>query len=104
MSASVEKIDDLLSVACLGNLTVLLFSGPVRASHFQAIARLTSCVLQAGVELPYAAIRSQIADAVELILHIERRHGARLVASLIRIGRYDSAQDRYETSSLYERE
>jgi len=73
-------------------------------SAHQAIARLTSCILQAGVDLPYAAIRSQIADAVELILHIERRHGARLVAGLIRIDRYDPAQDRYESTSLYERE
>lgn len=73
-------------------------------SALQAIARLTSCVLQANVELPYAAIRSNIADAVQLLLHIERRHGARLVAELLRINRYDPAQDRYEITSLYRRE
>lgn len=70
----------------------------------QALARLTSCVLQAGVELPYSAIRANIADAIELLLHIERRHGQRLVAELLRIDRYDQSQDRYELSTVYQRE
>lgn len=69
----------------------------------QAIARLTSCVLQAGVELPYAAIRANIADAIQLLLHIERRHGRRYAAELIRIERYEPNQDRYEFTSLFER-
>jgi pilus assembly protein CpaF len=69
----------------------------------QAIARLTSCVLQAGVELPYAAIRANIADAIQLLLHIERRHGKRYVAELIRIEHYEPNQDRYEFTSLFER-
>lgn len=69
----------------------------------QAIARLTSCVLQAGVELPYAAIRANIADAVQFILHIERRNGSRSAAELIRIERYDASQDRYQTHVVYTR-
>jgi pilus assembly protein CpaF len=73
-------------------------------SAHQAISRLTSCVLQAGVELPYAAIRSNIADALQLLLHVERRHGQRLVAELLRINRYEPSQDRYEFTTLYRRE
>lgn len=69
----------------------------------QAIARLTSCVLQAGVELPYTAIRSNIADAVQLLLHLERRQGRRQAAELLKIGRYDPAQDQYTLTSLYQR-
>ena len=69
----------------------------------QAIARLTSCVLQAGVELPYAAIRASIADAIQFILHIERRNGIRRAAELIRIERYDAAQDRYQSHVVYTR-
>ena len=69
----------------------------------QAIARLTSCVLQAGVELPYAAIRANIADAIQFILHIERCNGVRRAAELIRIERYDASQDRYDTSIVYSR-
>jgi pilus assembly protein CpaF len=70
----------------------------------QAIARLTSCVLQAGVELPYAAIRSNIADAVNLLLHIERRQGRRYVAELLEIESYDPANDKYEFRAIYHRE
>ncbi len=69
----------------------------------QAIARLTSCVLQAGVELPYAAIRSNIADAIQLLLHIERRHGKRYAAELMRVERYEPGQDRYEFHALFAR-
>lgn len=82
-------------------------SGTISTIHgnsaYQAITRLTSCVLQAGVELPYAAIRANIADALQLLLHIERRHGKRYASELIRIERYDPAQDRYELSSIYQR-
>jgi len=70
----------------------------------QAIARLTSCVLQAGVELPYAAIRSNIADAVNLLLHIERRQGRRYVAKLLEVESYDPANDKYEFTTIYRRE
>lgn len=69
----------------------------------QAIARLTSCILQAGVELPYAAIRANITDAIQLLLHIERRHGKRYVAELMRIERYEPSQDRYEFETFFER-
>ena len=69
----------------------------------QAIARLTSCVLQAGVELPYPAIRANVADAVQLLLHIERRQGRRYAAELLRIERYDPAQDQFTLNTLYRR-
>ena len=69
----------------------------------QAITRLTSCVLQAGVELPYAAIRASIADALQLILHIERRQGRRQAAELLRIERYDATQEKYDLTTLYHR-
>lgn len=69
----------------------------------QAINRLTSCVLQAGVELPYAAIRANISDAVQLILHVERRQGQRYASELLRIDRYDPTEDRYELSTVYQR-
>jgi pilus assembly protein CpaF len=82
-------------------------SGTISTIHAnsaqQAIARLTSCVLQAGVELPYAAIRANIGDAIQLLLHIERRQGKRHVSELIRIERYDPNQDRYEFLTLFER-
>ena len=41
----------------------------------QALARFASCVVQSGVELPYQAVRYQIADAIDLVLHLGRRRG-----------------------------
>jgi pilus assembly protein CpaF len=68
----------------------------------QAVTRFISCVLQSGIELPYRAIRSNIGDVVQLLLHIERRSGRRYVAQLLRVMRYDSGQDRYEFESVYQ--
>jgi pilus assembly protein CpaF len=68
----------------------------------QAVSRFISCILQSGVELPYKAIRSNIGDAVHLLLHIERRNGKRCVSQLLRLMRYDSAQDRYDFDTMYE--
>ncbi|MEO7888858.1 MAG: ATPase, T2SS/T4P/T4SS family [Vicinamibacterales bacterium] len=63
----------------------------------QALARFASCVVQSGVELPYQAVRHQIADAINLVLHLARRPGTRIVDELVRVDRYDVDRDRYET-------
>lgn len=70
----------------------------------QAIARFTTCVLQSGVELPYRAIRSNIAEALDFLIHIERRQGKRYVTQLLAIKSYDSTLDRYELEPLYDRD
>jgi pilus assembly protein CpaF len=67
----------------------------------QALARLASCVVQSGVELPYQAVRYQIGDAIDLVLHLERRKGARVVQELITVGPYDADADRYATTRLH---
>lgn len=69
----------------------------------QALARFTSCVLQSGVELPYKAIRHQIADSMQLLLHLERRQGARVATALLRVTGYDGEVDRYRITTLIER-
>ena len=68
----------------------------------QAVTRFTTCVLQSGIELPYRAIRSNIGDAVQLLLHIERRSGRRYVAQLLRLIRYDASQDQYDFEPVYD--
>ena len=62
----------------------------------QALTRFASCVLQSGVDLPYAAIRLGIAECVQLVVHLERRHGQRLVRQVMRVRRYDPAADKYD--------
>jgi pilus assembly protein CpaF len=67
----------------------------------QALARFSSCVVQSGVELPYQAVRYQIADAIDLVLHLGRTQGTRVVRQLIRINRYDAERDRYDANVLF---
>jgi pilus assembly protein CpaF len=70
----------------------------------QALARFTSCVLESGVELPYAAVRRNIGDAVHLLLHLERRQGRRYVAELVRVQGFDPDSDSFRTTPLYSTE
>jgi pilus assembly protein CpaF len=67
----------------------------------QALARFSSCVVQSGVELPYQAVRYQIADAIHLVLHLDRRRGARVTREVLRVGRYDAQHDRYDVEALW---
>ena len=69
-------------------------------SASQALSRFTSCVLESGVELPYQAIRSNIGDAVHLLIHLERRDGRRIVSEALQLERFDPQQDRYITEPL----
>jgi pilus assembly protein CpaF len=73
-------------------------------SASRALARFTTCVLMAGIELPYRAIRNNIAEALDLLTHIERRDGKRFVTEIFAIKGYDAALDRYELESMYNRE
>jgi pilus assembly protein CpaF len=70
----------------------------------QALARFTTCVLQSGVEIPYRAVRSNIAEALDLLVHIERRQGRRFVRQVMTVTGYDAALDRFQLESLYERD
>lgn len=67
----------------------------------QGLVRLASCAMQGGVDLPYQALRRQIADAIQLVLHVGRIRGRRLALELLRIDGYDAEQDRYEKSLLF---
>jgi pilus assembly protein CpaF len=62
----------------------------------QALSRLASCVVQSGVEVPYEAVRLSIAECVQVLVHLERRHSQRVVTQLLRIRRYLPTTDTYE--------
>jgi pilus assembly protein CpaF len=73
-------------------------------SAAQAMSRFTTCVLMSGIELPYRAIRSNIAEALNLIVHVERRAGHRHVSQVHAVRGYDAALDRYDLERIYDRE
>ncbi len=71
-------------------------------SAAQALQRFTSCVLQSGVELPYRAIKSHIADSIQVLVHIERRHGLRIVSDVLAVESYTLESDKYLFRVLYQ--
>ena len=70
-------------------------------SAMQALARFTSCVLQSGVELPYAAIKRTIGDSLEVLVHLERRPGKRFISEVLELNRYDPDTDLFDCSIVY---
>jgi pilus assembly protein CpaF len=73
-------------------------------SALQAINRFTSCVLQSNVELPYRAIKNNIADSLNLLVHVDRRPGLRFVSEVLEIVGYSPDTDRYELKRVFVRE
>jgi len=67
----------------------------------QGLARFTSCVLQSGVELPYRAIKTNIGDSLDVVVHIERRPGRRFVAEVLEINHYDPDADLFDYCVMY---
>jgi pilus assembly protein CpaF len=70
-------------------------------SAAQALSRFTSCVLESGVELPYRAIKNNIADSLNILVHLERRPGRRFVSEVAEISGYKPEFDRYDLKPLF---
>jgi pilus assembly protein CpaF len=70
----------------------------------QALSRFTTCVLQSEMELPYRAIKSNIADSLNLLVQIERRPGRRFVSQVLEIVGYNPETDRYDLAPIFVRE
>jgi pilus assembly protein CpaF len=70
-------------------------------SAAQGISRFRTCVLQSGVEMPYRAIKTNIADSLNIIVQIERRPGTRFVSEVLEIRGYEPEPDRYHLYQVY---
>lgn len=67
----------------------------------QGLSRFTSCVLQCGVELPYKAVKSNIADSLNVVIQIERSSGYRFISEALEINSYDSDADLFDYCAMY---
>jgi pilus assembly protein CpaF len=80
-------------------------SGTLSTVHASSAAlglqRFVSCVLQSGVELPYRAVKTNIGDCVDVVVHIERRPGKRSVSEVIEIEGYDPEADRFDCRTVF---
>ena len=92
---------DLLQLLNIGH------SGTISTVHAssatQGISRFTTCVLQSGVEMPYRAIRRNIADSLNIIVQIERRPGSRFISELVEIRGYNTELESYDLLPVYRR-
>jgi pilus assembly protein CpaF len=86
----------LLNTGHAGTLSTIHAS-----SAKQGLARFTSCVLQSGVELPYRAIKTNIADSLNVVIHIERRPGRRFISEVLEINSYHPDSDLFNFCSIY---
>ena len=58
-------------------------------SAADALRRIETLALMADVALPHAAVRQQLASALDLVVHLERdRAGARRVVELVEVVRF----------------
>jgi pilus assembly protein CpaF len=71
------------------------------SSAQQGLARFTSCVLQSGVELPYRSIKTNIADSLNVVIHVERRPGRRYISEVLLINRYDPDADLFDYGAVF---
>ena len=79
-----------------GSLTTLHSNSPR-----DALKRLETMVLMAGMELPVRAIREQVASAVQLIIHEERmRDGSRKITQVTEVQGMEG--DVIVTSDIFE--
>jgi pilus assembly protein CpaF len=68
----------------------------------QALARFTSCVLQSGVDMPYRAVKTNVGDSVNVVVHLERRPGRRFVSEVVEIHGYDPDRDEYNYGFIFD--
>src|ERR1700722_17742662 len=81
-------------------------SGTISTVHAnsaaQGISRFTTCVLQSGIEIPYIAVKTNIAESLDVIVHIERRPGQRRVAEVLALRGFDPDLDKYNFDFVYQ--
>jgi len=91
---------DLLQLLNTGHAGSLSTVHATSAS--QALARFTSCVLQSGVDLPYRAVKTNVGDSVNVVVHLKRRPGRRFVSEVLEIHGYDPDRDEFNYRFIFD--
>jgi pilus assembly protein CpaF len=73
-------------------------------SASQGLARFTSCVLQSGIELPYSAIKKNVGDSIEVLVHVERQPGKRFISEVLELNGYNPDTDQFDYVVVYAKE
>jgi pilus assembly protein CpaF len=65
-------------------------------SATSALTRLAQSILMASPGIPYENVHEAIGDAIDLVVHLQRVNGQRVVTELLTVDRYNLASHRYE--------
>ncbi len=68
----------------------------------ESVRRLRTCVAMAGENLPDRTMAANIADAIQMLVHVRKdpATGHRYVAEIIRLGQYRSVDDSFEYEEI----
>ena len=92
---------DLLDALNTGN------SGSMTTIHANsaqsALTKLSNLALRASGDVPYHAVRAQIADVIHHVIHMERKGNKRYVAELLRLRSYDFGNNAFQFEPVFER-
>lgn len=70
------------------------------SSSFDALSRFETLILRAGIDWPHRAICSQIAQTIDYVVFMGRRHGVRRLQEVLEVIEYD--RDKYVTQKLFD--
>jgi hypothetical protein len=59
--------------------------------------------LQSGIEIPYVAVKANIADSLNMLIQIDRRPGIRFVSEVLKITGFDVQTDTFQYDPVYSR-
>lgn len=59
-------------------------------------------MLQSGVEIPYRAIKTNIAETLDVIVQIQRRPGLRFVSEVLALRGFELENDRYVFDPVFQ--
>lgn len=66
-----------------------------------ALSRFESLVLRSGINWPHQAIKAQIADSFDYVVHMARINGKRLLREVLAVKGFDYASGQYQTEAVY---
>jgi hypothetical protein len=56
------------------------------------------------VELPYRAVKANIGDSLNAVVHIERHPGCRFISEVVELHSYDPDDDLFKYSEIFRKE
>ena len=89
---------DLLQALNTGHMGTI---STIHANSAQlAVSRFLTCIAMAGVEISERALSRNIAEVVNVLVHIERRNGKRYVSQVLRLDGYQADTGQYAYTEL----